>query len=132
VGEQIRYPQRHFCQQAMECLDTVLVANLAKEDRPAPNARSEATAWGVGMTSIIAAPLYARGVLLGVISVARSSLTNRTEPHYSPADRDLFGAVASWVGTAIDDADPSTASPLTALATRIPQPGHQCAFLAVE
>ena len=132
VGEQIRYPHGHFCQQAMECLDTVLVANLATEDRPAPSARSAATASQVGLTSIIAAPLYARGVLVGVISVARSSLTNRTQPHYTPADRDLFGAVASWAGTAVDNADPSGASPLTARATCISQPRHQGAFLAVE
>jgi GAF domain-containing protein len=125
-------PQGHFCQQAMECLDTVLVANLAKEDRPAPNARSEATAWGVGLTSIIAAPLNARGTLPGVMSVARSSLTDRTEPYYTPADRGLFGALASWVGAAVDNANPSGADPLTALAACIPQRGHQRAFLAVE
>ena len=132
VGEQIRYPHGHFCQQAMECLDTVLVANLATEDRPAPSARSAATASQVGLTSIITAPLYARGVIVGVISVARSSLTNRTEPHFTPADRDLFGAVASWAGTAVDNVDPSGASPLTARATCISQPRHQGAFLAVE
>ena len=117
AGEQIRYPQGHFCQQAMECLETVLVADFAKEDRPAPSAPSAATSQRVGLTSIIAAPLYTRGVLLGVISVARSGLTNRAEPHYSPADRDLFRTVASWAGTAIDNANPPEASPLTALAT---------------
>jgi hypothetical protein len=133
VGEQIRYPRGHFCQQAMECLDTVLVANLAKEDRPAPSARSAATTQEVGLTSVISAPLYARGVLLGVISVARSRLTSRDEPYYSPADRDLFGAIAGWVSAAVDNANPSGAKPLAALATCIPQPEHhQRAFPAVE
>lgn len=133
VGEQIRYPQGHFCQQAMECLETVLVANLAQENRPAPSARSAATTQGVGLTSVISAPLYAHGVLLGVISVARSSLTNRTEPHYTPADRDLFSAIAGWAATTIDNANSSGASPLTALAICLPQPRHhQRAYLAVE
>ena len=35
-----------------------------------------------GLTSVIAAPLYARGELLGVMSLALSRLTDRDEHHY--------------------------------------------------
>jgi hypothetical protein len=106
VGEQIRYPQGHFCQRAMARLDTV-IADLG-DDRgeryPPPSARSMAAAAEVGLTSVLAAPLYARGVLLGVMSLALSDLTDRTERHYSAADRYLIGAIASQVAVAIDDA----------------------------
>ena len=36
VGDQIRYPEGHFCQQAMACLDAVLVENLRDEPPRAP------------------------------------------------------------------------------------------------
>ncbi len=107
VGEQIRYPQGHFCQRAMARLDTVIVADLAEDrgDRyPPPSAQSAATAKQVGLTSVLAAPLYARGVLLGVMSLALSDLTDRTERHYATADRYLIGAIASQVAAAIDHA----------------------------
>jgi hypothetical protein len=106
VGEQIQYPQGHFCQRAMARLDTV-IADLA-EDRgehyPAPSAQSLAAARQVGLTSVLAAPLYARGVLLGVMTLALSDLTDRTERHYATADRYLIGAIASQVAVAIDNA----------------------------
>ena len=44
----IRYPRRHFCQQAMECQDTSLVGDLAWERFPAPGAQGAAAAWEVG------------------------------------------------------------------------------------
>ena len=106
VGEQIRYPEGHFCQRAMARLDTV-IADLA-EDRgehyPAPSAQSLAAGEQVGLKSVIAAPLYTRGVLLGVMTLALSDLTDRTERHYSTADRYLIGAIASQVAVAIDHA----------------------------
>jgi serine phosphatase RsbU (regulator of sigma subunit)/anti-sigma regulatory factor (Ser/Thr protein kinase) len=58
----------------------------------------------VGLTSIVAAPLVARGELLGVISLALSRLTERDEYHYDIDDRDFLGAVASRVAVAIDNA----------------------------
>ena len=107
VGEQIRYPEGHFCQQAMARLDTIIATDLTEDrgDRyPPPSTQSMATAKEVGLTSILAAPLYARGVLLGVMSLALSNLTDRTERHYATADRYLIGAIASQVAVAIDDA----------------------------
>ena len=53
---------------------------------------------------MIAAPLYARGELLGVMSLALSRLTERDEKHYDAPDRDLIGAIASRVAIAIDNA----------------------------
>lgn len=105
AGEQILYPEGHFCQQAMARLDTVLIADLAKVEgaNPAPSAQSLATAEQVGLTSVLAAPLYAHGVLLGVISMAISGLTNRNE-HFSAGDREFMSAVAGRASTAIDAA----------------------------
>ena len=48
VGEQIRYPEGHFCQQAMTRLDTVVVADLADEQFPAPSAASQEACDDVG------------------------------------------------------------------------------------
>jgi len=106
VGEQIVYPEGHFCQQAMARLDSVIVADLAQDrgDYPPPSAQSYATAKQVGLTSVLSAPLYARGKLLGVMSLALSNLTDRTERHYATADRYLIGAIASQVAVAIDKA----------------------------
>ena len=103
AGEQIRYPEGHFCQRAMARLDTVIIADLAKaeEDNPAPSAQSLAAAQQVGLTSVLAAPLYARGTLLGVMALATSGLTGRTE-RFGAGDRNLMGAVAGRVSAAID------------------------------
>ncbi|HZR50185.1 MAG TPA: SpoIIE family protein phosphatase [Streptosporangiaceae bacterium] len=104
VGEQIHYPEGHFCQQAMAHLDTIIVSDLEDERYPAPSPESMSAADEAGLTSVVAAPLYARGVLLGVMSMALSRLTERTERHYDTPDRDLIGAIASRVAIAIDNA----------------------------
>ena len=110
VGEQIRYPEGHFCQRAMARLDTIIATDLT-EDRgkryPPPSTQSMAAAKEVGLTSALAAPLYARGALLGVISLARSNLTDRTERNFAIADRELISAIAGRVAVAIDNAIPS-------------------------
>jgi PAS domain S-box-containing protein len=104
VGEQITYPEGHFCQQAMARRDVVLVENLVYDEFPAPSAQSMAASEDVGLTSIVAAPLVARGELLGVICLALSRLTEREEQRYHAEDRDFLGAVASRVAVAIDNA----------------------------
>jgi serine phosphatase RsbU (regulator of sigma subunit) len=104
VGEQIRYPEGHFCQQAMVRLDTIAVNDLDSGSYPAPSAGSLAAAQEAGLTSVVAAPLYARGELLGVMSLALSRLTDREERSYDAPDRDLIGAIASRVAIAIDNA----------------------------
>jgi serine phosphatase RsbU (regulator of sigma subunit) len=104
VGEQIYYPDGHFCQQAMAHLDTIAINDLDSGYYPAPSAESMAAAHQAGLTSVIAAPLYARGELLGVMSLALSRLTERDERHYDAPDRDLIGAIASRVAIAIDNA----------------------------
>jgi PAS domain S-box-containing protein len=88
VGEQIRYPEGHFCQQAMTRLDAVVVPDMADERIPSPSLGSEQECDEVGVTSVVAAPLLARGELLGVMSLAG----------------DFLGAVASRVAIAIDNA----------------------------
>ena len=103
VGEQIHYPEGHFCQQAMARLDTIVVTDLDVEPYPAPSAESMAAAHEAGLTSVVAAPLYARGELLGVMSLALSRLTDREDRNYGAPDRDLIGAIASRVAVAIDN-----------------------------
>jgi serine phosphatase RsbU (regulator of sigma subunit) len=104
VGEPIHYPDGHFCQQAMARLDTIVINDLDREYYPAPSPESMAAAHQAGLTSVIAAPLYARGELLGVMSLALSRLTERDERHYDTTDRDLIAAIASRVAIAIDNA----------------------------
>jgi PAS domain S-box-containing protein len=104
VGEQISYPEGHFCQQAMARQDAVLVEDLTTGRFPAPNAQSLRASEEVGLTSIVAAPLVARGVVLGVMSLALSRLTEREEQQYDADDRDFLGAIASRVAIAIDNA----------------------------
>jgi PAS domain S-box-containing protein len=104
VGEQIDYPEGHFCQQAMASRDAVLVSNLIYSDFPAPSEKSMEASASVGLTSIVAAPLVARGEMLGVICLALSRLTERDEQRYDAEDRDFLGALASRVAVAIDNA----------------------------
>jgi len=104
TGQQIHYPEGHFCQQAMARLETIAVVDLETEHYPAPSAESMAAAHEAGLTSVVAAPLYARGELLGVMSLALSRLTDRDERNYDTLDRDLVSAIASRVAIAIDNA----------------------------
>jgi len=104
VGEQIHYPEGHFCQQAISRLETIVVPDLNAGYYPAPSRGSMIAAEDAGLTSVLAAPLYARGEMLGVMSLALSRLTNRDDPHYDVGDRDLFGAIASRIAVAIDNA----------------------------
>ncbi len=103
VGEQINYPKGHFCELAMSGLDTVVVADLTEEEYPAPTAASLQTCNDIRLTSVMAAPLVARGQLLGVMSLALSWLTERDERHYGADDRDFLSAIASRVAIAIDN-----------------------------
>jgi len=106
VGQQIHYPEGHFSQQAMARLDVITVTDLdSEQDKyPAPSPESMAASRVAGLTSVLAAPLYARGELLGVMSLALSRLTDRAERNYDSHDRDLIGAIASRVAIAIDNA----------------------------
>jgi PAS domain S-box-containing protein len=104
VGEPISYPSEHFCARAMRRRDAVLVENLAEHRFSAPTAAGMRLSDDMGITSVIAAPLLARGELLGVMSLALSSLSRRADPHYDGFDRDLVGAIASRVAISIDNA----------------------------
>jgi len=104
VGEQVAYPDGHFCQQAMALLDAVVVTDLGNGDYPAPTAESLRASEEVGLTSIVAAPLCARGQLLGVMSLGLSGLTGGEPRRYGADDRDLLGAIAGRIAIAIDNA----------------------------
>jgi PAS domain S-box-containing protein len=104
VGETVEYPPGHFCAKAMSRRDAVLVEDVIAERMTAPNAASKQLGDEIGITSVIAAPLLARGEVLGVISLALSGISIRPDPHYDGFDRDLVGAIASRVALAIDNA----------------------------
>ena len=104
VGEQVHYPEGHFCQQAMARTEILVVADLHEGSYPAPSADSLRASLDIAVSSVIALPLYARGELLGVMSLALSGLTDRRGRRYGPDDRDLFGAIASRIAIAIDNA----------------------------
>ena len=116
VGEAIQYPPGHFMQQAMSRLETIVVPDLQADYYPAPSEQSLSAADQAGLTSVLAAPLYARGELLGGISLALSRLTDRPDPHYDISDGDLIGAIASRIAVAIDNAMLFEAERRTALA----------------
>jgi PAS domain S-box-containing protein len=104
VGETVDYPPDHFCAKAMLRRDTVVVEDVVAERMTAPNPASKQLGDDLGITSVIAAPLLARGEVLGVMSLALSGISVRPDPHYDGFDRDLIGAVASRVALAIDNA----------------------------
>ena len=103
VGEPISYPPGHFCELAMSRQDTVVVGDLGQERFPAPSPASLQTCDDVQLTSVMAAPLIARGQLLGVMSLALSMLSEREERHYGADDRDFLSAIAGRVAVAIDN-----------------------------
>jgi len=104
VGKPIHYPSGHFCRQAMERLDTVVVEDYDRGAFPSPSPASQRACDDAGLTSVVSSPLCARGELLGVISLALSHLTEREDYHYDYFDRDFVGAIASRVAIAIDNA----------------------------
>ena len=68
VGEQVAYPDGHFCQQAMAELEPV-IGDLRSRRYPTLNAKARRANEEVGLVSVIAAPLCVRGELLGVMSL---------------------------------------------------------------
>jgi PAS domain S-box-containing protein len=104
VGETIVYPHDHFCSRAMGRRDAVLIEDMVQHRFASPTESSAHLSDDMGITSVISAPLLARGELLGVMSLALSNLTRRPDPHYDGFDRDLVGAIASRVALAIDNA----------------------------
>lgn len=102
VGDEVRYPERHFVTQALRRLETVVSSEYLFEN--SPSTRSDQVSRQVGVTSAIAAPLRARGEVLGVLTLALSGLSPRQKSTYGGFDRDLVGAIASRVALAIDNA----------------------------
>jgi PAS domain S-box-containing protein len=103
LGEQISYPEGHFCQRAMARRDTV-VADIADEQVPDMRQASLDACERIGLRSVIATPLIARGELLGVMSLALSGLTERRDRRYTADDSEVTGAIGSRVAVAIDNA----------------------------
>jgi PAS domain S-box-containing protein len=104
VGETVVYPPGHFCAKALARRDTVLVEDVVSDRMKAPSVASKQLGDELGVTSVIAAPLLARGEVLGVMSLALSGISRRPDPHYDGFDRDLLAAIAGRVALAIDNA----------------------------
>jgi PAS domain S-box-containing protein len=104
LGEPVEYPPQHFCAKAMTRREAVVVEDVVAARMTAPTPASKRLGDEIGITSVLAAPLLARGELLGVMSLALSGITVRPDPHYDGFDRDLLGAIASRVALAIDNA----------------------------
>ena len=104
VGETVAYPPGHPCSKALARRDAVVIEDVVAERMTAPNAASKQLGDDLGITSLISAPLLARGEVLGVMSLALSGISHRPDPHYDGFDRDLVGAIASRVALAIDNA----------------------------
>ncbi|GAA1075320.1 ATP-binding SpoIIE family protein phosphatase [Nocardiopsis composta] len=103
VGQEVRYPERNVAALAMRRLEAIAVDDLSYP----PGSLDEGSARAVeqvGVSSAVAAPLRARGELLGVLTLALSRLTPRDKTSYDGFDRDLVGAVAGRVALAIDNA----------------------------
>jgi PAS domain S-box-containing protein len=103
-GELSNYPKGHFCLRAMDENKTLLLDDLFEQGYPAPSAESMEASQGVGMRSMITAPLQARGRMLGVMTLVLSGLTERDVQLYVPDDRDRVAAIATRVAVAIDNA----------------------------
>ncbi|HZE34691.1 MAG TPA: SpoIIE family protein phosphatase [Actinoallomurus sp.] len=104
VGETVAYPSGHPAAKALARRDAVVIEDVVAERMTAPNAASKQLGDDLGITSVISAPLLARGEVLGVMSLALSGISRRPDPHYDGFDRDLMGAIASRVALAIDNA----------------------------
>ncbi|MEV4252609.1 SpoIIE family protein phosphatase [Spirillospora sp. NPDC049652] len=104
TGDPVSYPPGHFATRAMNRRDAVLVEDMLQHRFSAPTQESQRLGDAMGVTSVIAAPLIARGELLGVMSLALSNLSRRPDPHYDGFDRDLIGAIASRIALAVDNA----------------------------
>jgi len=112
-NEPVRYPKGHFCLRAINANETVLIEDVEDVEAIADAAGGDMTVAAVetvlasldpGVTSVIAAPLTTRGLRLGVMCLALSSLTERDSRNYVPDDRDLVAAIASRVAIAVDNA----------------------------
>ncbi|MQA86817.1 MAG: SpoIIE family protein phosphatase [Streptosporangiales bacterium] len=104
TGEPIEYPTDHYCAKAMSRQEPILIEELARSRIPAVSKEGTRLCREMGVQSIISAPLCARGVLHGVMTVAKSKLTDRGNPIYDGFDKDLMGTIATRIALAIDNA----------------------------
>ncbi|MBX6166143.1 MAG: SpoIIE family protein phosphatase [Thermobispora bispora] len=104
VGDEINYPPGHYAESALRYQETVLVEDFSQVSFPATSEAAARVCAEVGITSAIAAPLCARGEVLGLLYLALSNLSDRSSHHYDSFDRDLVGAIATRVALAVDNA----------------------------
>ncbi len=102
VGTTVDYPSTHPVAQCLASGVPMLIQHpdAAQIDGAAPTPRSAAYAKRVGLRSLIAAPLTARGAVLGVLSLCRSV----TDELYGDDDLELASELARRAALALDNA----------------------------
>lgn len=103
-GQPVDYAPGHFCRDVLDQEQSVLVEDLRRRNVDRTGSRGDDLFAKAGVRSAIAAPLKARGELLGVLTLARSEHGARPGPCFGGDDHALVNAVASRIAVAIDNA----------------------------
>lgn len=104
LHEQVDYAPGHFCREVLEQEQSVLVEDLRRRKVDRLGSRGDDLCAKAGVRSAVAAPLKARGVLLGVLTLARSEYGDRPGPCFDGDDHSLVSAIASRIAIAVDNA----------------------------
>lgn len=103
-GEHVEYAPGHFCQEVLDHEQSVLVEDLRRRNVDRLGSRGDDLFAKAGVRSAVAAPLRARGELLGVLTLARSEYGDRAGHCFGGDDHSLVNAIASRIAVAIDNA----------------------------
>lgn len=103
-GEEVNYAPGHFARRVLEYEESQLVEDIRLRNVDRTGRRGDDLCAKAGVRSIVAAPLKARGVLLGVLTLARSESRDRPGHCFDGDDHSLVGAIASHIAVAIDNA----------------------------
>lgn len=104
LHEQVDYAPGHFCREVLEQEQSVLVEDLRRRKVDRLGSRGDDLCAKAGVRSVVAAPLKARGVLLGVLTLARSEYGERAGHCFDGDDHSLVSAIATRIAVAVDNA----------------------------
>lgn len=103
-GDRVDYAPGHFCREVLEQEQSILVEDLRRRRVDRTGSRGDDLFAKAGVRSAVAAPLKARGELLGVLTLARTESGDRPGPCFGGDDHALVNAIASRIAVAIDNA----------------------------
>lgn len=104
VGDDVDYAPGHFAREVLDQEKAVHVEDLRRRTVDRMGSRGDDLCVKAGVRSAVAAPLKARGVLLGVLTLARSEYGDRPGPCFDGDDCSLINAIASRIAVGIDNA----------------------------